>query len=122
MVPHSPAAFKALKLKCLRKALFNIGSRQTGNKSQLSERLSRDLLSPKIPSKCVPSSANANTATKILSIDMGIKNLAYCVVSTSFEPVQKSQDAAKRPLLLNVSKWQRINVIDAHANSSINAD
>jgi cruciform cutting endonuclease 1 len=117
MVAHLPAGLKALKLHCLRKVLFNIGSRQIGNKTQLSERLSKDLGQSKIPSVCLPKASRPATPTKILSIDMGIKNLAYCVMSTTFEPIQSGQGAAKRRALLSVSKWERVNVMDVPKNS-----
>jgi cruciform cutting endonuclease 1 len=122
MVAHSPASLQALKLHCLRKVLFNIGSRQTGNKTQLSERLSRDLVQSKVPSRCLPRSGFPTKPTKILSIDMGIKNLAYCVLSTTFEPIKTGLEAVENSQVLTVSKWERVNVIDSSNSGSANVE
>ena len=90
--------FSSLRLAEIRPLLTSIGSRTSGTKAHLLTRLERDLRLPKL-------TIRDGQPTRILSVDMGIKNLAFCVCD-----VQKHDKS--NALELNVLEWKKIGVLD----------
>jgi len=98
----------ALRLKDLKTLAFKCGTTGTGTKSVLTQRLYDEItLTPRLASHA-----------RILSIDMGIRNLAYCVLDvppssitrpdvTPSTPKEKSKLIAKLPQILD---WSRLAV------------
>lgn len=79
-----------LKLSQLKSLAFQCGISSSGTKAVISSRLIDD----------IESSRETTRKRRILSIDMGIRNLAYCVL-------EQTQSAAKIPSII---AWKRIAV------------
>lgn len=79
-----------LKLSELKALAFQCGISSSGTKAVISSRLI----------EAIQFSHESNRKKRVLSIDMGIRNLAYCVLD-------QSKDAAKIPSLV---AWKRIAV------------
>ncbi|KAM0715669.1 hypothetical protein Q7P37_009167 [Cladosporium fusiforme] len=84
----------ALKSKALQHIAFLTGLPSTGTKAQIAGRLSSSLQQPKLP----------NDACRVLSVDMGIRNLAYCVIDV---PSQSQTPGTK----LSVHSWKRLDLL-----------
>src|SRR5947207_15835711 len=103
------SAFAGLKVHQLRTLLTQIGSKTTGNKSQLITRLQHDLSHHVRESNPYQSKAHETHSKTILSIDMGIKNLAFCVVDIPLvEPTLKNP---LNPPPTQVKTWPRISLL-----------
>jgi cruciform cutting endonuclease 1 len=103
-------SLRSLKAASLRQLLNSIGSKQSGTKAQLAERLGRDLTIPKLTVS--GHSASSIITPRILSIDMGIKNLAYCLTTAD---LPKSGDYDGLDIAkprLHVSAWERVGAIE----------
>jgi cruciform cutting endonuclease 1 len=99
----------ALNLTSLRVLLAHIGSPTSGTKPLLIARLQRALKGAIIPF----SDSRGNLTARVLSIDMGIRNLAYCVADVRV-PKGKNKDWS-----LDVLDWKRVNVLaDKESNGS----
>jgi cruciform cutting endonuclease 1 len=116
-------ALNALKSPELKRLGFLTGAHTGGTKSQLIGNLTQELRKPRL-SACVPVSDGKTTA-RLLSIDMGIRNLAYCVLEVSDvhkfgngpDPAATLSDHLRIPtrpesLLyhLRVTSWKRVVV------------
>jgi cruciform cutting endonuclease 1 len=113
MSQHSLESLQRLSAISLRSLLTSIGSKKTGNKPQLVKRLHRDLSTPKIPS-----TKDSASVPRILSIDMGIQNLAYCLTSfTSSKSATEEQSHSSKPTV-KILAWSRINVLQENAPST----
>jgi cruciform cutting endonuclease 1 len=108
---------KSLKVAQLKELLVAIGAKTAGSKDELIKRLESDLYRPKI----------ANLAqyrrphpSRILSIDMGIKNLGLCVSDVDFA----KSDAANGSITakLRVSRWKRLTLLDPDEPNADDAD
>ena len=87
----------SLKLSQLKQLAFKCGLKTTGTKTILHSRLHHEITTATLrPAK----------SGKILSIDMGIRNLAYCVLKTPSLQAQESQ----KPTL---DAWYRLAVSQA---------
>lgn len=133
----------SLKISQLRQLLTQIGNLTSGTKPVLAARLASSLRQPLIPfgsrvSRLAGAHVNSNSKTgrrrketakgkgwgaRVLSIDMGIRNLAYCVVDISIPPANSVTDgksaiskekAKPRPdkenWAMNVVDWKRVNL------------
>lgn len=128
------ASSSLLKLRSadLTTLLSSIGSRSTGTKVVMVEQLLRDSKVPKLGfssshagsassfsagSTSLPIAGRSKAATRVLSIDMGIKNLAFCVCDVpaldSRVPMKRSKKSVPESesiLELSVVAWKRIAV------------
>jgi cruciform cutting endonuclease 1 len=99
-----------MKMSDLSLLLKSIGTKTSGTKALVVPRLEREL---EIPRLIIPRDGRP---TRILSIDMGIKNLAYCVCDVS---KRASADEKKMELDVEVKEWTRFGVLDWIANKSM---
>ncbi|PSN64045.1 ribonuclease H-like protein [Corynespora cassiicola Philippines] len=89
------------KVATLQGLLSCIGALSSGRKDALITRLSRDLKRP-----LLPSASKSNRPIRILSIDMGIKNLAFCVADI------KARDTQNDPTEMEFQAWRRFDVAE----------
>ncbi|KAJ9642457.1 hypothetical protein H2199_004838 [Coniosporium tulheliwenetii] len=112
------APFAKLKNAGLRRLLTLIGAPTTGTKPILLARLQQKLETPTLSSH-----GQGTGTTRILSIDMGIRNLAYCVAdvklphpttpTTSGSTESKIKDASppsQDPPTMTLTAWRRVAV------------
>ncbi|ORY09394.1 mitochondrial resolvase Ydc2 [Clohesyomyces aquaticus] len=95
---------KAAKLTVgfLKSLLTQIGSATGGRKDVLLSRLAQDLNRPRLTVE-----QGSNKTMRILSIDMGIKNLAFCIADVKcHEPVSKQDNGIE----MSVAAWRRLDV------------
>jgi cruciform cutting endonuclease 1 len=113
-----PQLLKSLKVAQLKELLAAIGSRTTGTKDQLTTRLESDLHRPKLAKLAQYRNPEP---TRIVSIDMGIKNLGLCVADVSFA---KSDGGAGSGTTarMRVDRWQRLNLVDGANGPGAGAD
>jgi cruciform cutting endonuclease 1 len=122
MAPRPPT----LTAKALQALLVRIGSASSGNKGSLFDRFKQDLACASSLRRLVQVEGNRKTVhnqrdLRIMSIDMGIKNLAYCVAdlrcSSSLLNTYNQPNAA-----VNISAWKKIDIIkrthEYHTGSS----
>ncbi|OJD35078.1 mitochondrial resolvase ydc2 [Diplodia corticola] len=88
----------------LRTLLARIGSGVGGNKPELAERLQSDLNVAKLQHGSKPG--------RILSVDMGIRNMACCVCDVSIQQPKKNSPTGSPRVKLNVLAWEPISVSD----------
>ncbi|CZR59688.1 related to CCE1 Cruciform-cutting endonuclease, mitochondrial [Phialocephala subalpina] len=95
-----------LKLAQLKHIAFKCGISSSGTKPLLTQRLIHEINS-------VP--RHASPRVRILSIDMGIRNLAYCVLNVPPEP--KSESKKSGTALPSILAWHRLAVSSAPKQS-----
>lgn len=114
-------SLKGVELKTL---LALIGSPTTGTKPTLVSRFRHDVAAPKMAPSAAMTSRGAGAGPlrqRILSVDMGIRNLAFCVADVEIgdgrgeqsKSKSKSKDTAPKsgpPVSLSVVAWERIGV------------
>ncbi|KAF2256409.1 ribonuclease H-like protein, partial [Trematosphaeria pertusa] len=88
-------------VKNIQKLLLRIGSATSGKKDVLLSRLQKDMRISKIPD-----SDNWTKRTRILSIDMGIKNLAFCVADVRLSSEESSATT------MEIRAWRRLDVVE----------
>lgn len=103
------SAFTGLKVHHLRTLLTQIGSKTTGNKPQLIARLQHDLSHHVRESNPQHSKEYETHPQRILSIDMGIKNLAFCVAD--IPPAKPILKNPSNPPSMHIKTWQRISLL-----------
>jgi len=110
------AGLANLKATHLRSLLTSIGGKTSGTKPQLLSRLQHEVHPAGTPARATP----AHAPQRIVSVDMGIKNLAFCVVDIAAPATSAPQPA---PLALHVAAWQRQTLLGpAGARTSAAAD
>lgn len=95
-----------LKLTQLKHIAFKCGISSSGTKPLLTQRLFDEIA-------FVP--RNASSRVRILSIDMGIRNLAYCVLN--IPPKQTSTSKKTDITLPSILAWHRLAVSSAPKQS-----
>ncbi|KZF25725.1 ribonuclease H-like protein [Xylona heveae TC161] len=134
----STSFLNALKVSQLKTIASLTGINSSGTKAVLLSRLRKELLIPKLPSPLpqypqeskhgsAPSPhfiteagiSGTQTSTRIISVDMGIRNLAYCVLDIPAFPVQSPQDEVNpAPPTPIIQAWQRIAIAPKPVSSS----
>ncbi|CAG5182133.1 uncharacterized protein ALTATR162_LOCUS10008 [Alternaria atra] len=110
MAPKS----RAVTAKALQTLLVHIGAPSSGTKAVLQERFQRNMGKPRLPETQSTWEIPESTSKKlrIMSIDMGIKNLAFCEAEVSY-PSKDSLDA-----IMKVWRWERIDLTEATHDDS----
>jgi cruciform cutting endonuclease 1 len=105
MAPKS----RAVTAKALQSLLVHIGAPSSGTKAVLQERFQRHIGQPRFSKSQSTWEALESPGRKlrITSIDMGIKNLAFCEAEVSY-PSKDSLNAK-----LEVLRWEKINLTAA---------
>jgi cruciform cutting endonuclease 1 len=93
----------SLKLSQLKSLAFQCGISTSGTKTLLTSRLVEELI-PTLPNH----GRKKPSPSRILSIDMGIRNLAYCILDLPADSIPNDQ-----PHLPTVTAWRRIAVSSA---------
>jgi cruciform cutting endonuclease 1 len=120
MAPKPPT----LTAKALQALLVRIGSASSGNKSSLFDRFKQDLARPssvlcQTQAKGKSNAAQNQCNLRVMSIDMGIKNLAYCVANLSCSPF--ASNTANHPnAAVDISAWKKIDLIEKERAGSDN--
>lgn len=87
-------SLNALKAKSLQHIAFLTGVPSAGTKSHILEQLQKSLHYARMPKE----------KTRILSVDMGIRNLAYCVIDVPARPLATDSK-------LRVQSWKRLDLV-----------
>jgi len=128
-------ARKNLTVADLKALLMRIGSPTSGRKPVLAARLTQDLRVPRLPlsSKNATSRAKSGRAqirnhkesARILSIDMGVKNLAFCVAdagmqSRAGQSGKSESDSGARQVeaKMHTIAWRRVDVMHEMAEAN----
>jgi cruciform cutting endonuclease 1 len=102
---------KHVTAKALQALLVRIGSASSGTKDVLRERLRRDVpqshLSVRRPDGKSQKKQISDRKLRIVSIDMGIKNLAYCDASVDYT------DGNLMEPKIDIIRWNKVNLVDA---------
>ncbi|KAH9881233.1 hypothetical protein J1614_001729 [Plenodomus biglobosus] len=127
MPPKIPKAPKGLRtpktpsitVKALQSLLTRIGSTSSGTKPVLYSRFLRDLSVSRIrnshSTSDVQQTGDWNRKLRIVSIDMGIKNLAFCEAEVSYPGCVKGEDAKEATqgwdAVMEVIRWEKIDLV-----------
>ncbi|KAH8730118.1 mitochondrial resolvase Ydc2 [Phaeosphaeriaceae sp. PMI808] len=107
MVPKS----RPVTAKALQALLTRIGSASSGTKNVLRERFQRDVVRPRLfalrPERQARQSKSSDRKLRIISIDMGIKNLAYCAAEVDYPGGD-----AMNPTM-DIIRWDKIDLVGA---------
>ena len=100
---------RAVTAKALQALLTRIGAQSSGTKAVLQERFRREIDQSRLLNRhpTWEKSRPMDQKLRIMSVDMGIKNLAFCEAEISY-PAKDSLDAA-----MDILRWEKINLIPA---------
>ncbi|UPX17122.1 uncharacterized protein EKO05_0007498 [Ascochyta rabiei] len=110
----------AVTAKVLQALLIRIGSASSGTKSTLLARFQRKIQQPGVFHR--PSEGGKqprkpwNRKLRVMSIDMGIKNLAFCDAEVTYS----ATESASEPNLgatMNVLRWKKIDLVGSAYNN-----
>ncbi|EMC97446.1 hypothetical protein BAUCODRAFT_130590 [Baudoinia panamericana UAMH 10762] len=97
------STLRSLRSSQLKYAAFLVGQATTGTKNDLTDRLYTHLLQDyRLPSDRAP--PGTFKAQRIISVDMGIRNLAYCVLD-------QPQRHLKHNSMPTVTEWKRLDLL-----------
>jgi cruciform cutting endonuclease 1 len=101
---------KLVTAKALQALLTRIGSASSGIKSVLQERFQRDLQITRLFGRTMmlrrnTSMPKSKTSLRIMSIDMGIKNLAFCDAEVSYS------EHGSLNANMKIMRWEKINLV-----------
>lgn len=99
--------------KALQEVLRAIGEATSGTKNVLQTRLLTKVVQKKMP---VFAEQDRKRETRILSIDMGIRNLAYCVAEV------KKSSLVNSAADMRIKSWQRLDLSEAFREYSHSDD
>ncbi|KAL1612284.1 hypothetical protein SLS60_000508 [Paraconiothyrium brasiliense] len=102
---------KGPTVRAMQVVLQSIGEATTGTKDVLQTRLLTKALYNKFPHSLLRD--GVVKTPRILSIDMGIKNLAYCVADV--ERPTPTRDSTN----MNIRSWRRLNLSEAFRDNSL---
>ncbi|KAF2491043.1 ribonuclease H-like protein, partial [Lophium mytilinum] len=106
----------------LKALLARIGSPANGTRPVLQARLAQDLKTPRLPISIGNTTSTLgsegisdpsrkdNGTTRLLSVDMGIKNLAFCVADVKLELKSTTKKPASPKGHMSTIAWRRIDV------------
>ncbi|KAI9658532.1 MAG: hypothetical protein M1829_006758 [Trizodia sp. TS-e1964] len=106
---------KSLKLVQLKSIAVSCGINSSGTKALLTSRMLEELQISRLPEALGPSRETPKTkddGLRILSIDMGIRNLAYCVLQL---PSGSERNIITDNSPVAVIAWKRISISHKHA-------
>jgi cruciform cutting endonuclease 1 len=102
---------KPVTAKSLQALLVRIGSASSGTKDVLRERLKRDVpqsnFGVQSPNGGSQKKQMSDRKLRIVSIDMGIKNLAYCDASVDYAYGNLMEPK------IDIIRWNKVNLVDA---------
>ncbi|KAL2355649.1 mitochondrial resolvase Ydc2 [Cryomyces antarcticus] len=101
-LPKTSQWLSTMKNTQLKNLAFLAGVNTSGLKAALTARVERELFLPRLPA----------TGGRILSVDMGIRNLAFCVVDVYRASKRNANDRAGVIDRLEVVAWRRISLLD----------
>ncbi|KAJ4985243.1 hypothetical protein SVAN01_09285 [Stagonosporopsis vannaccii] len=106
----------AVTSKALQSLLISIGSASSGTKRTLLARFQRDVQRPGFPNHQTESGAKRRSTgsqkLRIMSIDMGIKNLAFCDAEVS-HTAAGSGDRRDFNAHMNILRWKKLDLVDS---------
>lgn len=128
-------ACKNLTVADLKALLTRIGSPTSGRKPVLAARLTQDLQVPRLPLSCKNATSrtksgraqigNHKKSARILSIDMGVKNLAFCVADASMQSragqsgkSESDSEARQVEAKMHTIAWRRVDVMHEMAEAN----
>lgn len=128
-------ACKNLTVADLKALLTRIGSPTSGRKPVLAARLTQDLQVPRLPLSCKNATSrtksgraqigNHKKSARILSIDMGVKNLAFCVADASMQSragqsgkSESDSEARQVEAKMHTIAWRRVDVMHEIAEAN----
>ena len=107
----------AVTSKALQALLTRIGSASSGTKSTLLARFQRDVQQPGFFNRQhgrAPNEGVQSDKLRIVSIDMGIKNLAFCDAEISRVSANKQDFSAH----MHVLRWKKLDLMGSTASKS----
>jgi cruciform cutting endonuclease 1 len=106
-----PPKPRPVTAKALQGLLTRIGSASSGTKDALHARFKRDVTRARLftlrPEWAARQKKDWGRKLRIVSIDMGIKNLAYCDIEVDYP----GQDAMSPTI--DILRWDKLNLVDA---------
>lgn len=103
-----PSIAKTWTIPRLQALLAAVGAGKAGVKAELWTRLQEAARTPLLP----PASASGNGRTRLLSVDMGIRNLAYCLVEVQ-SGASGGQSRLSAPTNVRVLRWKKVALLPA---------